>query len=286
MSTDGPNGAGAASPRLSCVDSAFPRLSHAAALRVIGDLGFEAVDICVWAGYDHTPPDLVVADPARAADVVGTRLEQEGLVCSDVFGMLGTTFATLAINDPDEQVRAETARHFDALVEFATRLSAPGITILPGVEFDEHSLDRSAHELQRRAEIAGEAGLGLSVEPHYDSIVPTPQRALELMERTTDVTYTLDLSHFAFQGIAQAESDALFPHTRHVHLRQGNTELMQTRVDEGDIDFHLLRDGLVAAGYDGWLAVEYQWEEGWLDFTRVDCISETAELRALMLEGS
>lgn len=42
-------------PRLSCADSAFSRLSHATALAVIRDLGIPAVDVCVFAGYDHTP---------------------------------------------------------------------------------------------------------------------------------------------------------------------------------------------------------------------------------------
>jgi sugar phosphate isomerase/epimerase len=57
---------------------------------------------------------------------------------------------------------------------------------------------------------------------------------------------------------------------------------MQLPTHEGVIDFPRLRRALDAAGYEGYLTLEYQWEE-WLDCYRVDCISETAELRDLML---
>jgi sugar phosphate isomerase/epimerase len=272
------------SPRLSCADSAFPRLSHGAALGVIADLGFEAVDVCVFEGYDHNPPGDVLADPARAADIVRSRLDQHGLRVADVFAIVGDSFEALAPNHPDEAVRAESSRQFEGFVEFARHLAAPSLTILPGAEFDgDDSLVRAAAELERRAQIAGEADLRLSVEPHYGSVVPTPARTVELLERTRDLGITLDLSHFAFQGIGQDESDPLLARTRHVHLRQAAPEVIQARAAEGTIDFPTLRDRLIAGGYDGYFALEYQWEEGWLDFTRVDCIAETADLRDVML---
>jgi hypothetical protein len=46
-----------------------------------------------------------------------------------------------------------------------------------------------------------------------------------------------------------------------------------------------IRDALLGMGYDGYFAIEYQWEEGWLDFAHVDCIAETADTRAVLLNG-
>lgn len=271
--------------RLACADSAFPRLSHAAALAVIRDLGIAAVDVCVFAGYDHTPPPVVMDDPRRAAAAVAERLD--GLVVSDVFAILGSSFEDLAVNHPDATVRAESLRQFEHLVTFAAALHAPGVTLLPGMPFDDAdaSLERAAAELRRRAEIAGDAGLRLAVEPHYESVAATPDRALALVERAPAVGLALDHSHFVFQGIAQEDADVLLPHARHVHLRQARPGNMQTRVTEGTIDFKRLRDQLLAAGYTGYFALEYQWEDGWLDFSHVDCIVETAELRDVMLDA-
>jgi sugar phosphate isomerase/epimerase len=277
-----------ATPRLACADSSFPRLSHDGSLAVIADLGLEAVDVCIWAGYDHNPPDVALADPARSAAAIGERLERHGLRPSDVFLILAESFEDRAVNHPEEAVRDDAYRQFEALLDLAVRLEAPGVSILPGAVFhgvDEgESLELAARELQRRAERAGEAGLRFSVEPHFRSIVPTPMRTEVLLERTTDVGLTFDQAHFAFQGYELEESFPLLARTRHVHIRQAGPGLAQARTEEGTIDFRQLRNRLLDGGYEGYFAAEYQWEEGWLDFTRVDCVSETAEIRDLMLE--
>jgi sugar phosphate isomerase/epimerase len=274
--------------RLACADSAFPRLTHAGALTVIRDLGIGAVDICVFASVDHNPPAAVKADPAGAAERVGQCVADHGLRVSDVFAEIGESFDDLAVNHPDEAIRAQAMRHFEALVDFARRLDAPGVTILPGTVFDdeqEQSLALAAAELERRAWIAADAGLRFAIEPHVGSVVPTPDRTLALLERTEHVGLTLDLSHFAYQGIPQHDARPLLPYVNHVHLRQAGPGSIQARVPEGTIDFPAIRDDLLSSGYEGYFALEYQWQDGWLDFTRVDNISESAALRDLMLEG-
>jgi sugar phosphate isomerase/epimerase len=274
------------SARLSCADSAFPKLSHHAALMVIRDLEFPAVDICVFAGFEHTPPDAVAGDPAAAADSVRRRLERLELKVSDVFAILGTSFDALAVNHPDAGVRQESFECFERIAEFAARIGSPGMTILPGVTCQgvplAESLSLAGAELQRRAVRARELGLRLSIEPHYGSLAETPARALELLDQAPDLALTLDYSHFVFQGISQANVDMLIPSARHLHLRQAAPGVMQARAREGTIDFRRLIAALGDSGYDGALAVEYQCEE-WLECRRVDCISETAELRDIVL---
>lgn len=271
--------------RLSCADSAFPRLSHEAALAVIRDLEIPAVDICVFAGYEHTSPRAMVDDPQAMADEVLRRLERNRLVVADVFVILGTTFEELAVNHPDPGVRGESRSCFQQAVELALRLGSPGLTVLPGTEFEgidpDDSLRLAASELRWRAGVSGDAGLGLAIESHYQSIVETPSRAADLLELAPEVSLALDYSHFTFQGIAQDEVDALIPRARHVHLRQAGPGVMQAPTAEGAIDFQRILGALDDAGYRGYLALEYQHED-WLGCDRVDCISETAELRDLV----
>jgi sugar phosphate isomerase/epimerase len=271
--------------KLACADSTFPKLSHQASLAVIEDLGFTAVDVCSFTGYPHTPPETVLADPEGAADVVKARLDRLGLEVADVFMIVGGSFEEFAQNHPDEAVRDEALQQFQQFVIFARRLQAPGLTILPGTTFDEASLELAAAELNRRAQIAGEAGLRLAFEPHYGSVAETPARALELVERTPDVGFALDYSHFVYQGIPVEDVDPLLARTHHLHVRQAAPGVIQARTREGVIDFVSIRDALLGMGYDGYFALEYQWEDGWLDFARVDCIAETAELRAVLLNG-
>jgi hypothetical protein len=58
---------------------------------------------------------------------------------------------------------------------------------------------------------------------------------------------------------------------------------MQARAREGTIDFSAVLDALETESYGGALAIEYQCEE-WLECHRVDCVTETAEMRDLVLE--
>lgn len=273
--------------RIACADSAFPRLSHPAALAVIDDLEIPAVEICVFAGSLHTTPERVLADPAVAAASVVERLAVHGLAPANVFAILAGDFESLAVNHPDPAVRAESLAQFDAVLDFAGRVGAPSLTILPGAPFPgverERGLDLAAAELQRRAERAAAAGVRLMVEPHYHSIAESPEAALELLDRAPDVSFALDYSHFVFQGIRQADVDPLVARTGHVHLRQAAPGVMQARTSEGTIDFAAVLDRLEEASYDGYLSIEYQCEE-WLECRRVDCISETADMRDLVLD--
>jgi sugar phosphate isomerase/epimerase len=272
------------SSRLACADSGFPRLSHDAALAVIADLGLRAVDICVFP-VAHTHPDVVRSDPAAAAKNVRARVERHGLTVSDVFLIPGReSLQEYAVNHPDAEIRAHSFAYFESTATFARLVGSPGLTVLPGMPFDDAgaSFDLAAHELARRAERARDLGLALSIEPHYDSIVQTPARTLELLERVPEIQLALDYSHFVYQGIPQTDVEVLISHARHIHLRQAGPGAMQLPAHSGVLDFPLMVARLDAAGYSGFLCLEYQWEE-WLGCNRVDCISETAELRDLLL---
>jgi sugar phosphate isomerase/epimerase len=270
---------------LSCCDFSFPKLSHKASLAVIEDLGFSAVDVGVLPGSAHTTPAAVNDNPRAAADRVLGWLEFTRLVVADVFAEMSDSFEELAVNHPRVEVRQQSWLDFQRLLEFSHRIRSPGLTVLPGVAFpgvdDKQSLTLAATELQRRAEIAGEKGVTLSIEPHYGSIVSTPAAALELLSQAPDVGLTLDYSHFVFQGITQSEVDVLLPRSRHLHLRPAASGDMQMRTGEGAIDFSEMVRRLTQARYSGYLSVEFCWSD-WMGLNRVDCVSETAVLRDLV----
>ena len=188
---------------------------------------------------------------------------------------------TVGAGQPSVQINRPC--RFDSTLAFAAEIDSPGITIIPGLPFDEAALDRSAEELVWRAERAAACGLALSFEPHYESIVPTPSDVLRLMDRAPGVMLTLDYAHFVFQGIDEREVDVLIPHTRHIHGRQGAPGLMQASVADGTIDFARIIRAFEAAGFTGYFSLEYQWDD-WMHCKNVDCISETVLLRDLFLE--
>ena len=274
--------------RLSCTDSTFPKLSHRAALSVIADLGIPCVDLCVFGvdGHHFIRPEAVVSDSVEAALDARRRVEDAGLVVCDVFVVLGGDFAALAVNHPDEAQRRESRQQCLRMFEFAAAAGAPGVTLLPGIawpgEDPNVSRHRAADELQWRATRAATHGLQLSIEAHVESIVETPDQVLELLASAPGVRLTLDPGHFVYQGFTDSDVDVLIPFARHVQARQAAPGLLQTRLDDGTIDFVRFLHKLEAAGYSGCFGLEYQWDD-WLECNRVDCIAETACLRDLVL---
>ena len=268
--------------RLSCGDSTFPKLTHPTALEVIADLAIPAVDLCIFHGSSHLAPDTVLTDPVGMAAEVKSHLRSVGLTVADVFAILGPDFETRAVNHPDATERAESRRWFEGILDFARAVQTPGITITPGIpwpnETAEKSMWRSADELNWRSEQAASWGLELSVEPHYQSIVETPEATLRLLDLAPSLTLTLDYAHYVCQGVPEQEVDILLPRTRHLHARQGAIGKMQATHVDGIIDFPRIITALEQLGYAGYFSLEYQWD-AWMDCKHADCISETALLR-------
>ena len=268
--------------RLSCPDYTWPSLPHAAALDLIKALEFSAVDLGFMAGRSHIRPEAVAADPAAAGERVRGQLEQRGLAVADVFAIPAADFQSRAVNNPDPAARAESLEFFGHAVQFARAVGAPGLTTLPGVVFPGDllgdALARSADGLRHRVDMAARAGLALSVEPHAESLIDTPDKTRQLLDLVPGLQLTLDHAHYVYGGARQADIDALLGWARHLQCRPGRPGQLQVRVAEDAIDFENVVALLLAQGYEGSLAVEYVWQD-WLDCNRIDTVGETALMR-------
>lgn len=268
--------------RLACGDHSFPLLEHRAVCDLVAALGFDGIDLGLMGNRSHIRPEAIREDVAGWAGRIAERLERRGLAAADVFLIPWTDYRVMAPNHPDEAERLRGRELFGEMLEFARGVGSPGITILPGMEFEGHSheqsLERAVRELTERAAMAAEAGLALSIEPHVESVVERPADTLELVERTPGLTLALDHTHYVRQGIALEETDALLPHARHYHARCARPGRIQARMAENTIDFERVIGQLRERGYDGYVAVEYVWTE-WEHCNECDNVSETVLLR-------
>ena len=272
---------------LTCTSFSFPLLSFEDACKVISLLCIPAVDLGAHAGGGHLEPEAIEADPAATIDRVQRALAAADLRAADLFPTFGHGFRDRPVNAPDAATRQANRRRFESFVALATAVQAPGITLLPGVPWDElgadGSFDLSAQTLREYVDIAGSAGLRLSVEPHLESIVEAPERALELVERVPGLKLTLDYSHFLAQGIEPQRVHPLVPSAGHFHARQAAPGRLQAPASEGTLDFLDIVDRLKQANYDGYLCVEYTWQT-WRDCNTLDVISESILLRDKLLQ--
>lgn len=267
---------------LACADDTFRLLGHEAICELIRGLGLQGVDVCLMEQRSALDLRAVRADPAAWAGRIDERIRGRGLEVADVFVIPWTDFRSLAPNHPDPAERERASALFRDVLDFAARLGSPGLTILPGIEWEGESADaslrRAAAELSWRVEEAGARGVTLSVEPHLGSVAPTPARALELLERAPGLRLTLDYSHFVYQGIPEEAVHPLAAHARHVHVRGARRGRMQAPVRESTTDVEAMVDALLGAGYAGYLGLEYVWLD-WEHCNECDNVAETVLLR-------
>ena len=268
--------------RLACADDTFRLLEHDHVCALIGMLGLDGVDVCLMKDRSSLRLEDVRADIPGTAVLLEERIRGRGLEVADVFVIPWTDFRTLAPNHPDPVEREESRALFGDMLELAARVRAPGMTMLPGIDWEheshDESLARSATELATRVELARERGVRLSIEPHLGSVASTPGRALDLLERTPGLELTLDYSHFVYQGIRDADVHPLASHARHYHVRGARAGRMQAPLRESTTDFEAMVDVATAAGYDGFLGLEYVWLD-WEHCNECDNVSETILLR-------
>lgn len=274
---------------LSGADYTWPLLPHTAALDLIAALGLSAVDIGFMGNRSHVRPEQLHGAVAQVAGAIRERVESRGLRVADVFAIPWTDFQTMSVSNPDPAEQQRSMEFFADAVEFARVVGAPGLTTLPGVPLPgdtfEDALSRSADGLLRRVETAHAAGLALSVEPHTESLIDTPDKTLRLLEAVPGLSITLDYAHYVFGGVPQSEIDPLLPHARHLQIRPGAPGRLQLAVAEDTIDWASVVAELQRRDYPGYLALEYTWQE-WHECNRVDTVAESALLRDLLVKAA
>ncbi len=267
---------------LKCTSLSFPMLSFAEAATVIALIGIPNLDVGAHEGGCHVQPSQLEANPSQVAEELRRAIDEAGVGVSDLFPTFGHGFRERPVNTPDAAEREANLRRLRAIVGVCRQIGARGITLLPGVIWDDLGPDRSFElsvaELRRLVSVVNDAGLRLSVECHLESVAETPARTLALVQAVPGLRLTLDYSHFVANGFSPDDVHPLVPHAGHFHARQARNGLVQANHWEGTLDFDDIVGRLKAAGYPGDLCVEYTWQE-WRGANNVDVLSESVLLR-------
>lgn len=268
--------------KYSCADFTFPLLSHDSALKLIGMMGIEAVDLGVFEDRSHQYPSEVIRDPAGKGRELYSLLEEAGLEVSDVFLQTGAEPPVSAANDPDELVRRKNRDTFLKIVEYTRVLRCKHITGLPGVYHpnndDREDWDLAIEEAEWRVGVARDAGLTYAVEAHLGSLISDVTSVKRFLKDCPDLSLTLDYGHFAYQGESDSAIHSLVPYATHIHARGGAKGKLQTTVKENQIDFEGMCVRLKEMAYSGYICLEYVYQD-WEGCNRTDNISETLLLK-------
>lgn len=269
--------------KLGCADNTFRLVEPwENAVAMIKLLDLEGVDVCLMGNRSHIRPEDIRGAIPKAAKRIRTGMEEYGLAVSDVFCIPWTEFVTMSPNHPAAAERKKARALFRDMLELVVESGSPGLTMLPGIDWEDESHDmsfgRAVEELGWRAEQAREAGVRFSVEAHLGSVVQEPGEAKRLCGEASGVELTLDYSHFVYQGYPEAEIEPLVRHARHFHVRGAAKKRMQIALKDNVIDFERMVDVAQETGYDGDIGLEWLWID-WERLNECDTVSETILLR-------
>ncbi len=272
-------------PKFSCADYTFPVLDRSSSLHLVKLLGFDAVDIGLFARSSHFSPIELLTSPRMYTANILRELNTTELKVSDVFVQIGVDPSEYAANDPSPAVRRKNRDTFAHALEFCVALGCSHLTGLPGVFHSTFSKNRdlelAAEEGSWRVKLCADADVRYAIEPHVDSICAEIGSARTFLEAVEGLTLTLDYGHFVSVGQPSEQVHDLLPFASHIHVRGGAAGRLQTSVKENAIDFSGMLDRLQRLDYRGFLALEYVWVD-WKDCNRTDNVSETLLLRRVL----
>src|SRR5262249_4130807 len=95
------------------------------------------------------------------------------------------------------------------------------------------------------------------LDTRLGTLTESPEVAVTLCTQLPGLALTLDPSHY-FVGPAQGHFDSVYPHVRHLHLRDTGTtaQQFQVRVGQGQIEYGKILAHLTRFGYDRALTVD------------------------------
>lgn len=244
--------------RLGCHSKNFGPDTPENTLSFIQKLGFEYVSI---------DPDTIkhaeaVANPEKTAQHTKDLLEKFGLQAVEyIMGGLradgkGYSAAELSASTEDAVFNDfDKVCKYAKLAGFSSVMGSAG-EVVKDLGY-ERTVENTARTFQKLVQISKDNGVVFNVEPGQRSILNSPQKALDMVQRVSGLTYTLDILHFQVHGYPTEESLKLLPYTSHMHARQAATGWNKCPVEFGEIDYDLVVKRLRGMFWDGVITMEF-----------------------------
>jgi sugar phosphate isomerase/epimerase len=155
-----------------------------------------------------------------------------------------------AANDEDYQLQLR------AICRLARMSTVSIITIPAGPS--SAGMEAEVARLRPLVHLAELEGIVLTVDTRIGTITEMPDQAAQLCERVPGLGLTLDPSHFIAGPNQGAAFDQVYPHVRHVHLRDTgrSPDKFQVRVGQGEVEYGRIISQLARFGYERLLTVD------------------------------
>ena len=235
---------------------ATPMMPLEEALRMIADIGYDGVELCVSPRHNIMPEDLDSAQRRQLKRM----LQELNLGVPSLF-MLGSV---LTEDEEAHKKRLDLTRQVMELARDLDIGEPPVISTGIGgrTAMWETHRELLVQLLEDYAKLASDEGFILAVEPHVNAMVDRSERAIWLMETLSNPLIRLhfDIVHLYLAREPIAETvHKLVPYTAHTHVT--DARILEDRFE------------LVPLGQGELDCVEYvkaMYEAGWTDFITVE----------------
>ncbi|MBI1314572.1 TIM barrel protein [bacterium] len=230
-------------------------LKTEAAIETISEIGYDAVELTVWPGWDCAP-DNVSAERRRT---IRQLISGKSLKLTSLMEHLYPS--------PDDAEHAAGLQRLEKVYQLARDLAGeqrPVVqTVLGGGTWDEQKglfRDRVGDWIS----LGQKHGIVTCIKPHRGGGMSQPSEAIWLIQQLDNSPWlrmVYDYSHYAYRGIDLVESvRAALPYTAHVAVKDAVEQDGKVRFElpgtAGTIDFVTLLKELDAGGYRGDISCE------------------------------
>ena len=226
---------------VACSTLCFGRFSLEHALRIIGELHFSKFDVAIHEHGRQLKPSQVAADIQAAA----ARLRYGP-------GLTPVAFS-VEIDAANEE---EWHRQFHSVCRLARIAAVPLVSVRPASL--EVPLQSEVQRLSKLIRIADGEGILVCAATLAGTHTQTPELAVGLCEKVQGLGLTLDPSHYTAGPHQGKNYDAVFPHVRHVQLRDTGRgpNQFQVRVGQGEVEYGRIVSQLSRYRYERALTVD------------------------------
>ena len=220
---------------VACSTLCFGRHKLDEALRVIREMHFAKADLAIHAVGPHLRPAEVAGDVGRVA---------QKLKASNV------QFAAfhLEFDPPDGP---DVREQLKGICRLARLLAVPVLTVAAAPTGADQTVE--VKRLTDWVKIAEGDGVILTVETRTGTMTENATEAIELCRNVPGLGLTLDPTHYL-----TVPHDTIYPHVRHVRLRDSGKgpNQYQVRIGQGEIEYGKIVSQLERCGYDRTLTVD------------------------------
>lgn len=219
------------------------------AIRVVAEIGYDSVELCLMSDWDATPDRL---GPGRRKDIRSV-LGETGLKLTSLMEHVSLTGTAESQQPVHERLKkaAELGHELDPA-------RPPLIETTAGAGKWSDLRNQLRDNLGGWAELAEAIQTVIAVKPHRGAVLDRPEQGVWLVEQVNSpwIKLNYDYSHFVHRQISLAESiRIMMPHTGFIHVKDAVMQDGKARFvlpgESGQIDYVQLLRLVREAGYHG-----------------------------------